>query len=172
MDVAIGFLLLIGLYRGLKNGLFVELAAVVFLFLGVYLALTFSYVLRSFLEGWLSWNPKIIQIAAFVGTLLLVGVGVHWLARILSQITRLAALGWLTKLAGGVFGMLKILLLIGLFLHLVQRINHNNVLFSKDLQEKSVFYGPVLSITTFLMPKIVRWTEDVTTRYPSTTSTP
>ena len=139
MDIVIGILLIIGLYQGIKNGLFVEIASIISFILGIFLAIKFSYLVKGFLEGLVSWNPQTIQITSFVLTLILVVIGVHFLAKIFTKIADFAFLGWANKLAGGLFSVLKTALLIGIVLDLVQKINVDNQLISKEKQEKSVF---------------------------------
>lgn len=172
MDIIIGIILIIGLYYGIKNGLFVEIASIISFILGVFLAIKFSYLMKSFLESFVSWNPQTIQITAFVLTLILVVIGVHFLAKIFTKIADFAFLGWANKLAGGIFSVLKTALLIGIVLNLVQKINMNNQLISKEKQEKSIFYRPILNTTAFVMPMVTNWIDDVKKVYEETTSTP
>ncbi len=172
MDIAIGILLIIGLYQGIKNGLFVEIASIISFILGVFIAIKFSYVVKSFLEDFVNWNPQTVQITSFVITLILVVIGVHLLAKIFTKIANFAFLGWINKLAGGIFSVIKTALLIGIVLNLVQKINLDNQLISEEKQEKSLFYRPILDTTAFIMPMVTCWIEDVKAIYEETTSTP
>ena len=48
MDIAIGILLIIGLYQGIKNGLFVEVASIISFILGVTLfAMSDDRIIRT-----------------------------------------------------------------------------------------------------------------------------
>lgn len=172
MDIIIGILLIIGLYQGIKNGLFVEIASIVSFILGVFLAIKFSYVVKSFLEDFVSWNPQSIQITAFVLTLILVVIGVHLLAKIFTKVADFAFLGWANKLAGGVFSVLKTALLIGIVLNLLQKINIDNQFISKEKQENSLLYRPIVETTAFMMPMVTNWIDDVKAIYKETISTP
>ena len=172
MDIAIGILLIIGLYQGIKNGLFVEIASIISFILGVFIAIKFSYVVKSFLQDFVNWNPQTVQITSFVITLILVVIGVHLLAKIFTKIANFAFLGWINKLAGGIFSVIKTALLIGIVLNLVQKINLDNQLISEEKQEKSLFYRPILDTTAFIMPMVTCWIEDVKAIYEETTSTP
>ncbi|WP_396151737.1 CvpA family protein [Flavobacterium sp.] len=172
MDIVIGILLIIGLYQGVKNGLFVEIASIISFILGVFLAIKFSYLVKGFLEDFVNWNPQTIQITAFVLTLILVVIGVHFLAKIFTKIADFAFLGWVNKLAGAIFSVVKTSLLIGIVLNLVQKVNIDNQFISKEKQEKSVFYRPILDTTSFMMPMVTNWIEDVKKVYEETTSTP
>ena len=170
LDIIILILLLIGLYKGIKNGFFVEIASLVAFVIGVFIAIKFSYLVKSFLEGFVSWNPQTIQITAFILTLILLVIGVHLLAKIFTKIADFAFLGWVNKVAGGIFSVLKTALLIGIFLNLVQKINSDNQFISKEKQEKSIFYKPILTTTAFLMPMLTRWVDDIKKSYEETTS--
>mgnify|MGYP006179430681 CR=1 FL=1 len=172
LDITIGILLVFSLYNGIKNGVFVEIASIISFILGVFLAIKFSYLVKSFLEGFVSWNPQTIQISAFVLTLILVVIGVHLLAKIFTKIADFAFLGWVNKLAGAIFSVVKTALLIGIVLNLVQKVNIDNQFISKEKQEKSVFYRPILDTTSFMMPMVTNWIEDVKKVYEETTSTP
>lgn len=172
MDFAIGILLIIGLYQGIKNGLFVEIASIISFILGVFIAIKFSYIVKSFLEDFVSWNPQTVQITSFVITLILVVIGVHLLAKIFTKIASFAFLGWINKLAGGVFSVIKTALLIGIVLNLVQKINLDNQLISEEKQDNSIFYRPILDTTAFIMPMVTNWIEDVKAIYEETTSIP
>jgi len=49
LDIILGLLLAYGLYKGLKNGLFVELASLVALIAGIFGAIHFSYIAGDYL---------------------------------------------------------------------------------------------------------------------------
>ena len=161
MDIVIGILLIIGLYQGVKNGLFVEIASIISFILGVFLAIKFSYLVKGFLEDFVNWNPQTIQITAFVLTLILVVIGVHFLAKIFTKIADFAFLGWVNKLAGAIFSVVKTALLIGIVLNLVQKVNIDNQFISKEKQEASLFYQPIVKTTNWSLPFLADWLEEV-----------
>ena len=58
IDIVLGALLLFGLIRGLTKGLFVEVASLLALIVGVYGAIHFSYFTTEYLESRVDWNEK------------------------------------------------------------------------------------------------------------------
>lgn len=161
MDIIFGAFLLFGLYIGLKNGLFVELASIVSFFIGLFIAYKFSYFMRAILEDHVSWDPNTIQICAFIITLLLVVIGIHLLAKIFTKIADFAFLGWLNRLAGGFVALLKAIILLGILLVLIEKINIDNAIISKEKQEASFFYRPIVVTTNWLLPFLANWLEKV-----------
>ena len=90
LDIFLGGLLIYGFVRGFWNGFFIELASFVSLLLGIYVAIKFSYIMKSILVGHVSWNPKSIQIVAFILTFILVVIGISFLAKFLTKIANKA----------------------------------------------------------------------------------
>ena len=57
IDIVLAGLLGFSAYKGFKNGLFVELASLISFFIGVYIAVKFSYVVGAFI-GELIYNSQ------------------------------------------------------------------------------------------------------------------
>ncbi|MDD5149391.1 MAG: CvpA family protein [Flavobacterium sp.] len=161
LDIVLGILLAYGLLQGIRTGLFVELASFISLILGIYLALKFSFFVKEILTGFVHWNPKTIQIAAFILTFILVVVGVSLLAKFLTGIADFAQLGWINKLGGGFFRVLKTVLVISIFLNLFEKINFDNTFAKKETLDKSIFYRPIQKTAGFIYPSIEKWYEDL-----------
>ncbi|HEU0124969.1 MAG TPA: CvpA family protein, partial [Flavobacterium sp.] len=90
IDIVLAALLVFGLIKGLRNGLFVELASLISLFVGIYIAIKFSYLVRDAVGSVVSWSPKTIQVTAFVLTLIVVVVAIHLLAKMLTGVASFA----------------------------------------------------------------------------------
>ena len=79
LDIILGALLAFAFYKGLRNGLFVELASLISLIVGIYFAIKFSSLLKGILSGFVKWNPNSIQIVAFALTFIIVVIGISLL---------------------------------------------------------------------------------------------
>ena len=156
-DIIIGGLLCYSLFKGIRNGLFVELASLLSLILGIYIAIKFSDVLKNILSGWLHWNPYTIQIFSFILTFIIVVIGVYLLGKILTNVANFAFLGWINSLGGGFFRVLKTILIISIFLTLFQKINYNNYLAKKETLDQYIFFNPIQKIAGFIFPSIEKW---------------
>lgn len=157
IDIIISILLVFGFYKGFKNGLFVELASFVAFFIGIFIAIKFSYLTGEFLEKTFSWSSKNVKVIAFIITLIGVIVAIHLSAKILSGIASFAFLGWANTIFGGIFGALKTILLIGIVLSLFQKVNVNNMIVSKATQDNSMFFNPCITTSETLLPILSVW---------------
>jgi len=154
-----GALLAFSLYKGFKNGLFVEVASFVSLLLGIYLAIKFSSLMKEIIMKHVSWNPNTIQVTAFILTFILVVIGVYFLAKILTGIADFAFLGLPNKFGGAFFRVLKTILIMSVFIALFEKINFNNTFAKKETLDNSIFYNPVKKVAAFVYPSIEKWYE-------------
>jgi membrane protein required for colicin V production len=161
IDIVLGALLVFGLIRGLQNGLFVELASLVSFFVGIYVAVKFSYIVGNMLGDSITSSAKTGKVVAFVITLAAVVIAIHLLAKVFSGIASFVFLGWLNKLGGAVFAVIKTTLLVGIVLSLFQKVNVNNMLISKETQESSVLFNPILKTSEMLLPVLTDWFNDL-----------
>lgn len=160
IDIILGALLLFGLIRGFMKGLFVEVASLVALIAGVYGAIHFSNFAAEFLDGKFDWDEKYINIIAFAITFIIIVLVIALAGKALTKLANFAALGILNKLLGGVFGALKIGLILSILLIVFDTMN-NSIPFAdeKDLED-SILYEPVKSLAPMLFPSIINKGKD------------
>lgn len=161
LDIVLGSLLVFGLYKGIRNGLFVELASLISLILGIYVAIKFSAFAKEILAGFVHWNSKTIQIFAFIITFLVVVIVISIMAKFFTSVADFAQLGVINKLGGGFFRLLKTILIVSIFLNLFEKINFNNTFAKKETLDKSIFYRPIQKTAGFIYPSIEKWYEDL-----------
>jgi membrane protein required for colicin V production len=161
LDIILGALLVYALYKGIKNGLFVEIASFVSLVVGIFVAIKFSYFMKNILTNTVSWSPKYIEITAFALTFLIVVVGIHLLAKFFTSIADFAYLGWLNKLGGATFSVLKTILALSIIFNIFQKINVNNLIVKQETLDNSMFYNPVQKVSIFIYPTLELWYNEI-----------
>lgn len=159
-DIIIAALLLFGFVRGLMKGLFVEVASLVALVAGVYGAMHFSYFIGGWLKNSVSWDEKYIKLAAFAGTFIVIIISIALLGRLLTKIADFAALGILNKILGGVFGALKIGLILSVIFIFFGKINDTIPFVNKETLQQSILYKPVKKIAPMIFPSIIKGDEE------------
>lgn len=161
LDIILGALFALALYKGIRNGLFIELASLLSLLVGIYFAVKFSSFMKNILSGFVHWNPNTIQVAAFVFTFIVVVIGISILAKILTQVNNLAFLGWLNKLGGGVFRVLKTVLIVSIVFTIFEKINYHNYLAKKETLDHSLFYNPIQKTAGYIFPSLEKWYDNL-----------
>lgn len=156
IDIVLGALLLFGLIRGAMKGLFVEVASLVALVLGVYGAIHFSGFAAEFLESKVDWSQKTINIVAFAITFVLIVLAISLAGKALTKLADFAALGIINKLAGGLFGALKIGLILSVLLIVFNKLNNTLPFMEKEDLEESILYKPVKSLAPMIFPNLIK----------------
>lgn len=118
-DVAVVSILALFSLRGFLRGFVGEIAGVAAIVGGLWTAHRFSPVLGQYL-GFIG-DPTWRNIAAYVLTFLSVLILVGLLARVLQKILSFSFVSWADKLAGGLLGLVKGLIICSLLLMLAQR---------------------------------------------------
>lgn len=160
LDIILGLLLLLGLWKGLKNGLLIELASIVALIAGIYGAIHFSYIAGEYLSQQMNWEERYIDSAAFLVTFILIVIAVHFAGKLLTKVANIAMLGLLNKIAGAVFGALKVALILGAILIFFDRANSTLGLVSDETKNASALYQPIKDIGALVFDRVLR--EDIT----------
>lgn len=155
-DIIIAALLLFGFVRGLMKGLFVEVASLVALIAGVYGAIHFSYFIGDWLKDSVDWDERYISLAAFAGTFVVIIVVIALLGKILTKIADFASLGILNKILGGVFGALKIGLILSVIFIFFGKMNDTIPFVSQENLSESILYKPVKKIAPTIFPSIIK----------------
>ena len=145
-------------YKGFKRGFVIELTSLVALVLGIYAALYFSGYAATFLIENIHLDAKYISVGSFIVTFIVVVFLVYWLGKILEKVINIVALGFVNKMAGGIFGLLKAAVFLSIVILLVNRFNDE--LISTDKKEGSMLYTPVEGIAPLLLNRLKQWDLD------------
>lgn len=159
LDIILGGLLLYGIGKGVWKGLFAELAALVSLLIGIYIAVKFSGFVAHLLEGHVA-NPKYVSIVAFAITFVAVVVGIILLAKVFTKLASLTGLGLVNRLLGGLFGGIKMVLILSVSLNFFVKLNSNNTFAEQKTLDNSVFFYPMLKVSNTIFPVLQDWFTD------------
>jgi len=155
-DIVIAALLIFGFVRGVIKGFFVEVASLAALIGGVYGAIHFSYFIGDFLKEAVSWSQEYISLAAFAGTFIIIIVTISLLGKMLTKLADFAALGIINKILGGVFGAIKIGLILSVIFIFFGKMNDTIPFVKKETLDESILYAPVKKIAPTIFPSIIK----------------
>ena len=118
IDIILLLPLLYGAYRGFSRGLIIEVATLLGLLLGVYIAIKFSGYTEDFLRDFLNLSSESLSYVALGVTFLIVVVAISLLGKMLTKLIDIISLGMVNKLLGTVLGIAKyfVFLCIALFI--------------------------------------------------------
>ena len=151
LDIIIGIPVLWMAYRGFTKGFVIEVTTLIALLLGIYAALNFSSYTAGLLNDYFTLEQQYMTILSFAVTFVVVVIAVVLIGRLLERFVNLIALGFLDKLAGGLFGIVKAAFIISVIFLVINSFDTNESVISPEKKKNSVLYGPV----SFLVPAIL-----------------
>ena len=149
-DVLVFIILTYGLLSGFFKGFVVEIAGVIALILGLLGSFKFSNVLGNTVQFFIDWDSKTIQIVSFIFLFILIIYSISLLAKMITKTLKLIALGWLNRILGGFFGILKWAVVLSAFTLIISELNEIITIFSDFKFEDSKSYSFLNELGDFL----------------------
>lgn len=154
LDIVFTIPLLWFMYKGFRNGLIIELASLAALALGIFVALHFSFYAEDYLRENFEIADNYLYIISFAITFIIVAVLVYLVGKIIHKLVNIIALGLLNRLAGGIFGLLKTVLVLSVILYFLNSFDQNSNILKPDVKEKSLLYEPIESLVPMIIPRL------------------
>lgn len=151
IDIILSIPMLWGLYKGLKRGIIKELTSLLALILGIYGAVHFSEQLQSIFQANISIDDSLLPIISFAASFILIVLLVRLIGLILDKIIKMAALGMISRLLGGVFGMLKTAFIISAILLVFNTLDYQLEIIPKEQKKNSLLHQPISEMVSLLI---------------------
>lgn len=151
-DAIFAIAFLWSIYRGLTKGFVIMAATLAALFLGIWGAVHFSSITSELLYRHLNIQTQYLSLVSFALTFILIVIAVHLLARIIDKLLKAVALGFVNRLAGMLFGILKTALIISILLVVVNNIDKRIPFIPEEHKQGSLLYEPLSKLAPAIFP--------------------
>jgi len=149
-DIIVGGILLLALVKGFKKGLVIELATLAALVLGILGAIKFSDITEQYLIQHINSNH--IGLIAFFVTFILIVIGVHIIAKMLDKLVSAVALGFINRILGAAFSVLKYAFIISVLMAVFNSFDKNFNIIPDKQKESSILYIPMSKLALTIFP--------------------
>ena len=170
LDIVILAVLAIGLISGFVKGVIQQAFSLGGLILGIVLGTLLYKPFAGLLLGFLNMSEKTAGVAAFVIILLVVPIVCGLLGKLLSKVVHAASLGFVDRLLGALFGLVKYMLVMGLVIMVLDMTGISDKIIDKEDKKHSQYYEPVRNFTGFCLKwtwnKVQETTGDLIPEFP------
>ena len=142
LDIIIIIPLLYGLIKGVSNGLVKEITGVLSLIIGIYVAVNFSEFLGDQFLGDLENYEKIKPILSFAVLFIVSVLIIKLIGGLVNKIAKYLGFGIISRIFGGIFGILKVTLIVGFLLNVESKFN----IIPEEERQSSLLYNYTLNI--------------------------
>ena len=152
LDIILLLCFIPGIVRGITKGFVQQLISLASIFIGAWLAVKFSSLVSTWLMKYIELDPKIIKVISFAVIVILAVLLLYWIGQLVSKVIKIATLGWLDKLLGIVFAILKVALVLGLLIMLFEGVNGKLGLVKADTLDDSALYCAIRDFGQTVLP--------------------
>ena len=138
--------------QGIRKGFISQVISIVSLVLGIWMSARFASAVSGWLSQWVAASGQVLEIVAFALILILVFLALGALGKVLEATIKLVMLGWLNRLLGVVFAMMKTFLIIGLVIMAFSSLNETFQIIKPDTLSQSVLYLPLKNTANEVFP--------------------
>lgn len=154
LDIALAIPMFWGLYKGLTSGFIMEIARLVALIAGVYLAVRFAQELSEYIYTNTDYTNDFLPIVSFAIIFIAVVLLVHLFAKAIEKLAKAVALGWANKAAGALFGIFRFTFLLSILIMMLGRFDLLKEFNRGDTARGSFLYEPVTQVAPFILPML------------------
>ncbi len=154
IDLTIVVVLILSIVMGFINGLVKEVASLAALILGIWGAIKFSGFTAEKLYDYFDMTGQYVGIIAFLITLGIIAIIIHFIGILADKIVNAVSLGFVNRLLGVAFGLLKSVLIMSIFFVILNAIDARRPFLPTEKIEESMFYNPISDIAPAIFPII------------------
>jgi membrane protein required for colicin V production len=154
LDIILAIPLVWALYKGFCKGLIIEIASLVALLLGIYCSIHFSYFVSDYLRASFTVKSAYLPVISFGITFLIIVILVYAVAWLIEKIVDVVSLSFVNKIAGAVFGMLKVAFIMSILIYFLNILDTNKSFISESKRNSSILFRPVSNLAVMLIPSI------------------
>ena len=151
VDLFFGLVLDWGAYSGFSKGLIKELASILGVIIGVFLAKNYYPYLDIKLKPIFESEAGFISILSAILIFLLTIMVFKIIAKFLTKFLKIIALGLLNRIIGSVFGIFKTVLLLCILVFIFSNINNVTGIIKAEKLSQSFFYSKIEKINSFII---------------------
>ena len=136
IDIIVFILFAWAIFKGLRKGFIVGIFSFLSFIIGLAAAIKLSTVVAGYINENLQVSQRWLPVLAFIVVFILVSLLVHFGAKALEGVVRIAMLGWLNKLGGVILFALLYLFIFSILIFYAEQLH----LIKKDTTAASVTY--------------------------------
>lgn len=154
LDIILLICFVPALVQGIRKGFIAQAISIISIIVGIWASARFADVVAGWVAQYITASEQVMKIVAFALILIVVFFLLGLIGKMLEGIFNFVLLGWLNKLLGVVFALLKTVLIVGLVIMAFSSLNDTFHLVKEAVLNESVLYPPLKKIAFDVFPYI------------------
>ena len=152
LDIILLICFVPAIIQGLRKGFIAQAVSIISIVVGIWASARFANILTAWIGQYITASEQVLKLVAFALILIAVFLVLAALGKMLEGVFRLVMLGWLNKLLGVVFALLKTVLIVGLLIIAFTSVNDTFKFVQESVLNESVLYPPLKKLAFEVFP--------------------
>ncbi len=152
LDIILLICFVPALIQGFRKGFISQVVAIISIIAGVWMSARFASLASEWLGQYVQGSEQVLKVVAFALILIIVIAALTLFGKLIEGTIKLVMLGWLNKLLGVVFSLLKAGLIVGLVIMAFCSLNDTFGFVSEETMNSSVLYPPLKDLAYSVFP--------------------
>ncbi len=140
------------LVQGVRKGFIAQAISIVSIIMGIWASAHFANTVTAWISQYITASEQVLKVVSFALILIAVFLILAALGKVLEGMFKLVMLGWLNKLLGVVFALLKTGLIVGLLIIAFNSLNDTFGFVKESVLNESVLYPPLKKLAYEVFP--------------------
>lgn len=154
LDAIILIALIPAIIQGIRKGFISQAISIISIVVGIWASARFASIVTAWVSQYITASEQVLKIVAFALILVFVFLVLGLLGKLLESVLKLVMLGWINRLLGVVFSLMKAFLIIGLVIIAFNSLNSSFGIVNPEVISDSVLYGPLKNLADAVFPYI------------------
>ncbi len=152
LDIILLICFVPALVQGFRKGFISQAIAIISIILGVWMSARFADVVSGWLGQYIQGSEQVLKVAAFALIIIAVIAVLTLLGKLLEKTINLVMLGWVNRLLGVAFSLIKTGLIVGLLIMAFCSLNDTFKFVDKEVLNSSVLFPPLKDLAYSVFP--------------------
>lgn len=154
LDIILLICFIPALVQGVRKGFIAQAISIASIIIGIWASSRFAEVVSEWLGKYITVSDQVMKVVAFALIFIAVFLVLAAVGKLLEGMFKMVTLGWLNRLAGLVFALLKTGLILGILIMVFTSLNDTFDLVSEATLNESVLYPPFKEAAFKIFPYI------------------
>ncbi len=152
LDIILLICFVPALIQGFRKGFIAQVIAIISIIAGVWMSARFASMASAWIGQYIEGSEQVLKLVAFVLIFIIVIAVLALVGKLIEGTVKLVMLGWLNKLLGVVFSLLKAGLIVGICIMAFCSLNNTFQLVSEETLKSSVLFPPLKDLAYSVFP--------------------
>ena len=152
LDIILLLCFIPAIVTGISKGFVKQVIDLVAILAAAWAAFHFSTMMADWLGQYLTLDPSILKVVSFVLVAIVVAILLHLVGALLTKTLKALSLGFVNRLLGLVFGVLKVALILGLLILLFETLNSSLQIVKPEATANAVVYNALKNAANAIFP--------------------